>query len=90
MMSERMMWIVHADFGIGPVTGFTSQLKCDDPRYVTLQRQQLQIEHQSCMVGISSRYADRTIPNRAADYLSSWLLTSEFVAPLRESIPDSD
>src|ERR1051326_2005650 len=61
MMRERMMRVRYADFRIGSVTGFARQLKRNDPRNITLQRQHLQVEHYPRMICVSCGHTDRTI-----------------------------
>ena len=61
VMRQRMMRIGNADLRIGAVAGFARQLKRDDARDVALQRQQLQVEHQSGVVGVGRRHADGPI-----------------------------
>ena len=54
----------HADFRIGSVAGFASELERNDARDIALQRQHLQVEHQSRVVGISRRHTDGPIQIR--------------------------
>ena len=53
-----MMRIGHADFRIGAIARLTRQLERDDASDVTLQRQHLQIEHQSRVIGVSGGNTD--------------------------------
>ncbi len=54
MMRQRMVRVGDADFRIGSIAGFTSELKGDDARHIALQGEQLKIEHQPSMVGIEA------------------------------------
>lgn len=60
-MCQGMMWFRHADFRVGAITGFSSQLKRDHSCYITLQCQVLQVEHQSSVFGVGCGNADGAI-----------------------------
>ena len=64
MVREGVMRIGNADLRISSRARFPSELEADDPGDITLQSQHLQVEHQPCMVGVSSRYAHRAIQIR--------------------------
>ena len=59
-----MVRIRHADFGIGAATEFACKLEGDDPRDISLERQQLQVKHEPCMVGVRGGDARRAIEIR--------------------------
>ena len=57
VMRERMVRIGNTDLWVGAIAGFAGELERDDPGDVTLQRQHLQVEHQSRVIGIGRRHA---------------------------------
>src|SRR6266850_3727614 len=72
VMGERMMGIRDADFRIGAIARFSSELEGNDPGDIALQCQHLQIEHQPRVVRISGGYSDWPIEirQRIADGVS--------------------
>src|SRR5439155_2006515 len=64
VMRKRMMRIRNADLGVSSIAGFARELERDDARDITLQRQDLQVEHQSRVVGVGGRHAHRPVEIR--------------------------
>ena len=64
VMGERMMWICHANLRISSITGFTSQLESCHASDIALKRQQLQIKHQLCVIGVCCRDSQGAIQIR--------------------------
>src|SRR5437660_1709539 len=52
VMRKRMMRIGHTDLRISAIAGFTRELEGDDACDIALESQDLQIEHQSNVVGV--------------------------------------
>ena len=61
VLGEGERRIGHADFRISAITRLARELECDDASNIALQRQHLQIEHQSCVVGVGGWNSHRSI-----------------------------
>ena len=64
VVRQRVVRLGNADFRVGTVAGFTSKLKRDDSSDITLQRENLQVEHQLRVFGIRSGDTNGTIEIR--------------------------
>ena len=64
VMRQRMMRIRNASLRIGPVAGFARKLEGNHARDIALQRQHLEIEHQSSVVRVGGGNTDRPIQIR--------------------------
>ena len=60
-MRRGMVRIGHADLRICAIARFPGQLERNYSGDVTLQRQDLQIEHQLCMIRVGRRHTGRPV-----------------------------
>src|SRR5262249_29520269 len=61
VMRERVVRVGHPDLRVCSPAGLASELESDDASNVSLERQQLEVEHQSRVGGIGRRDADGPI-----------------------------
>ena len=73
VVRQRVVGLRHASLRVGPRAGFARELEGDDTRNVGLQGQNLQIEHQLCMVGVLHRDSDGPIKIRQFPFRSGLL-----------------
>ena len=58
------MWIGNPDFGVSAIAGLARELKRDDTGDIALERQDLQVEHQARVVGVSGWHSHGAIQIR--------------------------